>query len=82
MVDFTKRKGVAQMTIKTELRILDTTQRTIKTIADFTARVEVLREAEAKAERAGDIEAAMTAFKQRVAIILAGPGASQATAWA
>ena len=68
--------------MKIGIAILQQAEDTIKTIAAFHDRVQNLYETEAKAERAGDIEAAMTAFKQRVAIILAGPGASQATAWA
>ena len=68
--------------MKTGIKLLEQTENTIRAIASFSARIEALYDAEAKAEREGNIEAAMTAFTERMQIILAGPGASQATAWA
>ena len=73
-------KGEANM--KIGIAILQQAEDTIKTIAAFHDRVQNLYETEARAEREGNIEAAMTAFTERMQIILAGPGASQATAWA
>ncbi len=75
-----KEKGEANM--KTGLRILEAEVKNTRSLKAYSDKVRGLREAEREAEQQGNIEAALQAFTVRMELIAAGPGASQAPAWA
>jgi predicted aminopeptidase len=57
-------------------KVLETAVTSTRRIAEYTEKVEALRRAEHEAERKGDFRAALAAYTERVATIMAGPSAS------
>ena len=64
------------------MMILENEVKAVRRLIDFTDKIESLRQAEQEASERGDISKAMAAFTERIAIIAAGPGGSQALAMA
>jgi len=58
--------------MKTGIRILEQTERTVRALISFHSKIEELRQEEARAEARGDFGGAMAAFTARMWIITGG----------